>query len=126
MFTCNLFLFDVVTDSKMRRRSQYDNHHHSKEYGALKKYSSCSTIFIDDSTVSQPNLKNTLKAVALAIYFHIRNREHKENNSNSGVHVDQINILDIFDEKLHPLSVRNLFVSLIIFILFILPTLSAP
>lgn len=27
----------------------------------LKKYSSCSTIFIDDSTVSQPNLKSTIK-----------------------------------------------------------------
>ncbi len=26
-----------------------------------KKYSSCSTIFIDDSTVSQPNLKSTIK-----------------------------------------------------------------
>lgn len=26
-----------------------------------KKYSSCSTIFIDDSTVSQPNLRSTIK-----------------------------------------------------------------
>lgn len=26
-----------------------------------KKYSSCSTIFIDDNTVSQPNLKSTIK-----------------------------------------------------------------
>lgn len=26
-----------------------------------RKYSSCSTIFIDDNTVSQPNLKNTIK-----------------------------------------------------------------
>lgn len=26
-----------------------------------KKYSSCSTIFIDDSTVSQPNLKSTIR-----------------------------------------------------------------
>uniref|UniRef100_A0A3B5MM12 Cyclin Y-like 1 n=1 Tax=Xiphophorus couchianus TaxID=32473 RepID=A0A3B5MM12_9TELE len=40
----------------------------------LKKYSSCSTIFIDDSTVSQPNLKSTIKCVTLAIYYHIKNR----------------------------------------------------
>lgn len=57
----------------------------------MKKYSSCSTIFIDDSTVSQPNLKNTIKAVAYAVYFHIKNRESNRT-------------IEIFDEKLHPLS----------------------
>uniref|UniRef100_A0A8C9PK30 Cyclin Y n=1 Tax=Spermophilus dauricus TaxID=99837 RepID=A0A8C9PK30_SPEDA len=54
------------------------------------KYSSCSTIFLDDSTVSQPNLKYTIKCVALAIYYHIKNR--------------YVMLLDIFDENLHPLS----------------------
>ncbi|KAM7390776.1 hypothetical protein PAMA_008796 [Pampus argenteus] len=58
-----------------------------------RKYSSCSTIFLDDSTVSQPNLKYTIKCVALAIYYHIKNRE-----------VEKRMLLDIFDEKLHPLS----------------------
>uniref|UniRef100_A0A4W6G8K8 Cyclin Y n=1 Tax=Lates calcarifer TaxID=8187 RepID=A0A4W6G8K8_LATCA len=58
-----------------------------------RKYSSCSTIFLDDSTVSQPNLKYTIKCVALAIYYHIKNRD-----------VDGRMLLDIFDEKLHPLS----------------------
>ncbi|XP_016379811.1 cyclin-Y-like [Sinocyclocheilus rhinocerous] len=58
-----------------------------------RKYSSCSTIFLDDSTVSQPNLKYTIKCVALAIYYHIKNRN-----------VDGRMLLDIFDEKLHPLS----------------------
>uniref|UniRef100_A0A3Q2D9E4 Cyclin Y-like 1 n=1 Tax=Cyprinodon variegatus TaxID=28743 RepID=A0A3Q2D9E4_CYPVA len=57
----------------------------------LKKYSSCSTIFIDDSTVSQPNLKSTIKCVTLAIYYHIKKRDSDRS-------------LDIFDEKLHPLS----------------------
>ncbi|MEE6467161.1 hypothetical protein FKM82_007151, partial [Ascaphus truei] len=38
-----------------------------------RKYSSCSTIFLDDSTVSQPNLKYTIKCVALGIYYHIKN-----------------------------------------------------
>lgn len=71
------------------------------QYGRLsKKYSSCSTIFIDDSTVSQPNLKNTIKAVALAIFFHIKNRD-----LNGGVDMIDSKYMDIFDEKLHPLSV---------------------
>jgi hypothetical protein len=57
----------------------------------IKKASSCSTIYIDDSTVSQPNLKNTIKVVSLAIYYHIKNRTSNQ-------------VLDIFDEKLHPLT----------------------
>uniref|UniRef100_A0A8C2Q964 Cyclin Y-like 1 n=1 Tax=Cyprinus carpio TaxID=7962 RepID=A0A8C2Q964_CYPCA len=47
-----------------------------------KKYSSCSTIFIDDSTVSQPNLKSTIK-------WSVKDSDRS---------------LDIFDEKMHPLS----------------------
>jgi len=61
------------------------------EFRTLKKSSSCSTIYIDDSTVSQPNLKNTIKCVSLAIYYHIKNRKSST-------------ILDIFDEKLRPLT----------------------
>ena len=64
------------------------------DFTTLKKASSCSTIYIDDSTVSQPNLKNTIKCVSLAIYYHIKNR-----NSDT--------ILDIFDEKKQPLTVRK-------------------
>jgi len=60
----------------------------------LKKSSSCSTIFLDDSTVSQPNLKNTIKCVALAIYYHIKNRTSDT-------------VLEIFDEAMHPLTVRG-------------------
>ncbi|XP_054708758.1 cyclin-Y-like protein 1 [Uloborus diversus] len=70
-----------------RRRS----HSNLLETRPLKKSSSCSTIYLDDSTVSQPNPKNTLKCVTLAIYYHIRNRTSNRT-------------LDIFDEKLHPLS----------------------
>ena len=87
-FTCWTFLFQYA--------SPY------AEYGQLsKKFSSCSTIFIDDSTVSQPNLKNTIKAVALAVFFHIRNRQFRERDQLEG------RLLDIFDEKLHPLSVSS-------------------
>ncbi|XP_070096715.1 cyclin-Y-like protein 1 isoform X1 [Equus asinus] len=56
-----------------------------------KKYSSCSTIFLDDSTVSQPNLRTTIKCVTLAIYYHIKNRDANRS-------------LDIFDERSHPLT----------------------
>lgn len=64
-----------------------------KKYrNTLKKYSSCSTIFIDDSTVSHPNLKNMIKCVSMAIYYHIENRSSEV-------------ILDIFDEKIYPLEV---------------------
>nr|CAD7587374.1 unnamed protein product [Timema genevievae] len=45
----------------------------------------------NDSTVSQPNLKNTVKCVALAIYYHIKNRTSQRH-------------ISIFDEKLHPLT----------------------
>ncbi|CAO1372692.1 unnamed protein product [Diamesa hyperborea] len=57
----------------------------------LKKSSSCSTIYLDDSTVSQPNLKNTVKCVSLAIFYHIKNRNCDRR-------------IEIFDEKLHPLT----------------------
>lgn len=72
----------------VRRRSQNQIAQH---HGRLTKSSSCSTIFLDDSTVSQPNLKNTIKCVSLAIYYHIKNRQSERR-------------LDIFDEKLHPLT----------------------
>uniref|UniRef100_A0A3Q1EN63 Cyclin-like domain-containing protein n=1 Tax=Acanthochromis polyacanthus TaxID=80966 RepID=A0A3Q1EN63_9TELE len=84
-----LFLNKSQTDVREKRKSNYMNH---TSPGLLtKKYSSCSTIFIDDSTVSQPNLKSTIKCVALAIYYHIKNRDSNRS-------------LDIFDEKKHPLS----------------------
>ncbi|CAF98230.1 unnamed protein product [Tetraodon nigroviridis] len=84
-----LFLNKSQTDVREKRKSNYMNH---VSPGTLtKKFSSCSTIFIDDSTVSQPNLKSTIKCVALAIYYHIKNRDSNRS-------------LDIFDEKKHPLS----------------------
>uniref|UniRef100_A0A0K8TL81 Putative cyclin n=1 Tax=Tabanus bromius TaxID=304241 RepID=A0A0K8TL81_TABBR len=77
-----------------RKKSQHQiapQGNSSGSTGGLKKSSSCSTIYLDDSTVSQPNLKNTVKCVSLAIYYHIKNRESERR-------------LDIFDEKLHPLT----------------------
>ncbi|XP_068565750.1 cyclin-Y isoform X2 [Cebidichthys violaceus] len=93
---------DVAVPNKRvreKRKSLYINHfthisenkHHPGP--VRRKYSSCSTIFLDDSTISQPNLKYTIKCVALAIYYHIKNRD-----------VDGRMLVDIFDEKLHPLT----------------------
>lgn len=60
----------------------------------LLKSSSCSTIFTDGSTISQPDLDQTIKCVSLAVYYHIKNR-----SSDSFV--------DIFDESIHPLKMPN-------------------
>lgn len=64
----------------------------SKNTQSLKKSNSCSTIFIDDNTASQPNLKMMLKCVSLAIYYHVKNR------------YSDAFLMDIFDERLHPLT----------------------
>ena len=61
----------------------------------LQKHSnSCSTIYVDDSTVSQPNCKAMISCVSYAIHSHTL---HRKSNKT----------MDIFDEKLHPLSVRS-------------------
>uniref|UniRef100_A0A8C9V2F4 Cyclin Y n=2 Tax=Scleropages formosus TaxID=113540 RepID=A0A8C9V2F4_SCLFO len=95
-----IFLSKSQTDVREKRKSLYINHliqtHVVFQHAPgqmRRKYSSCSTIFLDDSTVSQPNLKYTIKCVALAIYYHVKNRD-----------TDGRMLLDIFDEKLHPLS----------------------
>uniref|UniRef100_A0A3Q3JY84 Cyclin-like domain-containing protein n=1 Tax=Monopterus albus TaxID=43700 RepID=A0A3Q3JY84_MONAL len=69
-----IFLSKSQTDVREKRKSLYINHHYPGP--GRRKYSSCSTIFLDDSTVSQD--------------------------------VDGRMLLDIFDEKLHPLSKSDL------------------
>ncbi|XP_065191537.1 cyclin-Y-like protein 1 [Sycon ciliatum] len=64
---------------------------------ASKRFSSCGTIFLGDSTVSQPNLKVTLQCVAIATHLHIPNEEEADPSNPP-------RLLDIFDEKLHPLT----------------------
>lgn len=87
-----IFLNKSKTDNKAaeKRRSQHNSL--SPENGMHKRFSSCSTIYIDDSTVSQPNIKATIKCVSLAVYYHIKHRESDKRT------------IDIFDEKLHPLT----------------------
>jgi hypothetical protein len=60
-----------------------------------KHWNSCSTIYVDDSTVSQPNWKAMIKCVSIAIHSHILHRKSNKTMS-------------IFDEKLHPLTVNLL------------------
>jgi len=75
-------------------RSRYRKGEVSRPLTKLPKHSnSCSTIYVDDSTVSQPNCKAMMKCVSIAIHSHIVHR--KSNKS-----------MSIFDEKLHPLSVN--------------------
>ena len=74
-----------------RRKSQINLDASGDTKFDLKKSNSCSTIFLDESTVSHPHLINTIKCVTLAIYYHIKNR-----TSN--------NIIDIFDERQHPFT----------------------
>lgn len=82
-----------IQNGLVRKRSQMQlaQSRSNGELRTVKKSSSCSTIYIDDSTVSQPNLKNTIKVVSLAIYYHIKNRT-------------TTTVLEIFDEKQHPLT----------------------
>ncbi|UJR09939.1 hypothetical protein I4U23_014161 [Adineta vaga] len=60
-------------------------------YSLQKHSNSCSTIYVDDSTVSQPNWKAMIKCVSIAIHSHILHRKSNKTMS-------------IFDEKLHPLT----------------------
>ncbi|XP_072181013.1 cyclin-Y-like protein 1 [Diadema setosum] len=87
--TSTIFLTkSEALEVSQERRNHYADHRLST---LSKKFSSCSTIFIDDSTVSQPNLKSTIRCVSLAIYYHIKNRDSSRQ-------------MDIFDEKRYPLS----------------------
>ncbi len=58
----------------------------------MRKCNSCSTIYVDDSTVSQPHLKWSIRVVSYAIHFHIKQRTADRS-------------IEIFDEKTYPLSV---------------------
>ncbi|XP_057397079.1 uncharacterized protein LOC102999060 isoform X3 [Balaenoptera acutorostrata] len=79
------------SQTEVREKTKSNPLNHVSPGQLTKKYSSCSTIFLDDSTVSQPNLRTTVKCLTLAIYYHIKNRDADRS-------------LDIFDERLHPLT----------------------
>lgn len=68
-----IFLNKSQTDEWGKRKNNYLNH--ISPGHLTKKCSSCSTIFVDDSTVSKTNLRTTVQCVTLAIYYHIKNRD---------------------------------------------------
>lgn len=72
-------------------RQEESNSFVEKRFKLQKHSNSCSTIYVDDSTVSQPNWKAMIRCVSIAIHSHI---VHRKSNKT----------MDIFDEKLHPLS----------------------
>uniref|UniRef100_A0A0N5AG72 CYCLIN domain-containing protein n=1 Tax=Syphacia muris TaxID=451379 RepID=A0A0N5AG72_9BILA len=92
------FMERSKSDMKLKdnRRSFYvlDWNHLEATVSPLKKSNSCSTIFIDDSTISQPNLKNTVKCISLAIFYHIANRKNRMHER----------LMEIFEERLHPIT----------------------
>ena len=59
------------------------------------KYADLNILSSDDSTISQPNLKNTIKCISLAIYYHIANRKNRGHER----------LMEIFEERLHPITV---------------------
>ncbi|GMT19736.1 hypothetical protein PFISCL1PPCAC_11033, partial [Pristionchus fissidentatus] len=79
----SLYMLDALASSRHRLGSS-----------TLRKSSSCSTIYLDDSTISQPHLKNTIKCIALAMYYHIVNRKNRGHER----------LMEIFEERLHPIS----------------------
>jgi hypothetical protein len=85
------FREDRVAVNEGQRRKKISMQQ-QQEANDIQKASSCSTIYLDDSTVSQPNLKTTLKLVSLAIYYHVKNFPQTPR------------VLEIFDERVHPLS----------------------
>ncbi|CAH8467007.1 unnamed protein product [Heterobilharzia americana] len=61
----------------------------------LYRSSSTSTIWLHDSTVTRPDPKSTVRALAQAIYLQIKHRDHKNACDP---------IIEIFDESLHPIQ----------------------
>ncbi|XP_031514134.1 cyclin-Y-like protein 1 isoform X1 [Papio anubis] len=84
-----LFLRKYQMSVQEKRRSSHL--YYIPQWHLDRKYSSCSTILLDNSTVSQPDLRHTLESVTLAIYYNIKHRYANRS-------------LAIFEEPIHPLS----------------------
>ncbi|KAI6661734.1 Cyclin-Y [Oopsacas minuta] len=85
------FYSNIIRNSDHMHLSIIGNHN------GIRKFSSTSSVFIDSNTVTQPNMKHTLKSVALALHnlliFDSKNQQPRN--------------LDVFDERLHPISSHN-------------------
>ncbi|CAK6432783.1 unnamed protein product [Pipistrellus nathusii] len=83
-----IFLKKSQMDVRGKRKSS--NSTHVLPGHLRRKNSSCATIFVD-SSISHPDLRIGVQSMALAIYYHIKNRD--DNRSK-----------DIFDERIHPFT----------------------
>ncbi|NXW17874.1 CCNY protein, partial [Circaetus pectoralis] len=81
-----IFLSKSQTDVREKRKSLYINHHPPGQL--RRKYSSCSTIFLDDSTSCMLSCSDNDATLVLMLFRDTDGRM----------------LLDIFDENLHPLS----------------------
>jgi len=95
------FLQKALEDKRKLTASQNQSNKDCSSISAIakahryKKYSSCSNMIMDDSTLSRPNQKAMVKCVALALYYHIRHRRVDRTGKN---------FYPLFDEKEHPLT----------------------
>ena len=98
-FTDTLFLkrfYSLVNPSTLAKPSFSKK---NSIVSANRKFSSTSSVFMNDSTVSQPNMKHTLKCVSLALHHLI---------VFDAQHNDKLDV-PIFDERIHPVSNHNSF-----------------
>jgi len=95
------FLQKALEDKRKLTANQASNNKDATSLSAIakssryKKFSSCSNMIMDDSTLSRPNQKAMVKCVALALYYHIRHRRVDKTGKN---------FYPLFDEKEHPLT----------------------
>ncbi|XP_070925966.1 arf-GAP with GTPase, ANK repeat and PH domain-containing protein 5-like isoform X3 [Macaca nemestrina] len=93
-----IFQRNSQTDVVEIRRSNCTNHVSTVRFS--QQYSSCSTIFLDDSTASQPYLTMTIISVTLEIHHDITQR-----------HAD--GSLSIFDEQLYSFMLSGTFIAVV-------------
>lgn len=83
-----IFLKKSQMDVRGSRKNSYS--YHVSPRRRREKYSSCATLYVD-STFCQPDLRITVQCLALAVYYHIKNRDSNRSK-------------DIFDERIHPFT----------------------
>ncbi|KAM7157282.1 cyclin-Y-like protein 1 [Molossus nigricans] len=81
-------IFLKKSQKNVRGKNMKNNSYHVSPDLLREKHSSCSTIFLDESTLSEPSVIITVHSLAIAIYYHIKNRDSNRTK-------------DIFEEYLY-------------------------
>ncbi|KAM7157279.1 cyclin-Y-like protein 1 [Molossus nigricans] len=82
-------IFLKKSQMNVRGKTMKNNSYHVSPDLLRGKHSSCSTIFLDESTLSEPSVIITVQSLAIAIYYHIKYRDSNRTK-------------DIFEEYLYP------------------------